>query len=156
MASRPMVAVAPEQLQAMLTSASPKQRGTRDSAAAALLALGMSAQCGLCRDRARSPAPCVCAASSRGTLCRTCLESRDASNAFCIYHCLTVRMQQRRRPKSHRTQQRTQRPQRQCQRRPTQSCPAAAQHQQHWRHRRMTASQRLENLMQGAMRLLIS
>ena len=66
-----MVAVALEQLEAMLTSASPKQRGTRDSAAAALLALGMSAQCGPCRDRVRSRAPCACAASSRGTLCRT-------------------------------------------------------------------------------------
>ena len=117
--------------------------------AAALLALGMSTQCGPCRDRAWSPAPCVCAASSRGPLCRTCLESRYASNTFCMYHCLTVRMQQRRRPKSHRSQQRTQRPQRPW-RRPTQSCPA--QHQQHRRHRRMTASQRLENPMRGAMR----
>jgi hypothetical protein len=74
----------------MLTSASQKQHGTRDSAAAALLVLGMSAQYGPCRDRAWSPAPCACAASSRGTLCLICLESRYASNAFCIDHCLTA------------------------------------------------------------------
>ena len=120
-AARPMVAVALEQLQAMLTSASPKQRGTGDSAAAALLALGMSAQYGPCRDRARSPAPCACAASSRGTLCLTCLETRCASYASSRHLLgLMVRMQRRPQSKSCRAQQRWQ------QRPPAQSRPAPA------------------------------
>ena len=53
-AARPMVALALEQLQAMLTSASLKQHGTRDCDTAAVLAQGMSAQCGPYRDPSRA------------------------------------------------------------------------------------------------------
>ena len=119
------------ELRAVRLAASANLRGTPGPAAAAALALDMSALCDPCCDRAVSPAAFASAASSFCTLHHPCRESPCASHASSRHH-LMVKMQRQPQSKNRRAQQRRK------QRRPAQSRPARQRRQ----HRRSTASPR--------------